>query len=92
LRAERRGAARPIVRGNFDQHGERAKQRKNRARGRHNPLKRLNSAKEIQGFPLIFFDRARLDSARAWPNLELAWENQIDVVPALLLDAGEDML
>jgi hypothetical protein len=36
-------------------------------------LKRLDSAKEIQAFPLIFFGRALLDSASIWVNLASAW-------------------
>jgi hypothetical protein len=35
--------------------GKGAKKEKNGLGGRRNPLKRLNSAKEIQGFPLIYF-------------------------------------
>jgi hypothetical protein len=40
------------------------KKEKNGLGGRRNSLKRLNSAKEIQGFPSIVFGRAWLDLAR----------------------------
>jgi hypothetical protein len=36
-------------------------------------LKRLDSAKEIQGFLLIFFCRALQDSAPIWLNLGFPW-------------------
>jgi hypothetical protein len=37
-------------------------------------LKRLDSAKEMQGFPLLEFGRALLDEARIWLDLGLAWK------------------
>ena len=42
--------------------------------GRRKPLIRLDSAKEIQGFSLLYFVRALLDEARIWLNLGLAWK------------------
>jgi len=38
--------------------------------GPRNPLIRLDSAKEIQGFPLLDFGRALLDEARIWLDLD----------------------
>jgi len=34
----------------------------------------LDSAKETQGFPLLYFGQALLDEARNWLDLDLAWE------------------
>ena len=45
--------------------------------GRRNALIRLDSAKEIQGFSLLYFGRALLDEARIWLNLDLAWRRGI---------------
>jgi hypothetical protein len=67
---------------------ERAKKEENGPRGPRNPLKRLDPAKEIQGFPLIYFGRAWLDSARALLNFGLAGENQIAVIPCPALGCG----
>jgi hypothetical protein len=50
--------------------------------GRHNLLKRLNSAKETQAFPLIFFGRTWPDSAGIWENLGSALKNQVSTPPS----------
>jgi hypothetical protein len=42
--------------------------------GRRKPLKRLNSAKEIKGFPRLKFGWALLGEARIWLGLDLAWK------------------
>jgi hypothetical protein len=39
--------------------------------GRRRSLKRLNPAKEIQGFSLLKFGRILLDSVPAWVDLDL---------------------
>ena len=47
-------------------------ERKNGLGGRRNPLKRLNSDKEIKGFPLIFLAQF----GQVWENFGLTLENQ----------------
>jgi hypothetical protein len=55
---------RAIARGRLSG-GKRRKEKKGLG-GRRKPLIRLNSAKEIQGFPLLDFGRALLDEAQIW--------------------------
>jgi hypothetical protein len=51
---------------------ERGGERKKCPGGRRKPLKRLISAKEIQGFPWLKFGRALPDSAPIWLDLDSA--------------------
>jgi hypothetical protein len=54
-----------------------AKKEKNGLAGRRNPLETLNSAKEIEGFPLICLWPGLAQFGQIWENLDFAWQNQI---------------
>ena len=53
--------------------GIRGGERKNGVGGRHKPLKRLDSTKEIQGFLWLKFGRALPDLAPIWLDLDFPW-------------------
>jgi hypothetical protein len=76
------GTRERIVHRHHDFKAGSAQVRKNGLGGRHNLLERLNSAKEIQAFPLIFFRRTWLDSARIWEDLGSALKNQGSAPPS----------
>ena len=57
--------------------------------GRRNALITLDSAKENQGFPLLYFGRALLDEVRIWLNFDLPLKKLILNRPVQLYRAAQ---